>query len=267
VKDKFSHQKHLFPYPQSISAGLAPVNPTSSSPSPLFPPQPQPFAEPRLSTIQPPLSDGTISSASIYNNPTTSLPPLSSPSLADSIFPRDSSVTPASIALSSPGLSINPIIAQLRKMTEWSKQKTLHKKEGKFSHSHHNHGHSHFDLKKRLQKKYKDRSNIEAIILADDDDDQDAELPSLKRVQKHKRKSIDSKEVVAPSDLVIIHPTNAAYLLDPMQVQQTALKKYQINRKDKKMGIFRNEDAIIDRPAPFSFRFGPEDAKPSPYRQ
>jgi len=268
-KNPFDNQKHLFPYPQSISAGLPPpppLNPISSTPYPplsLSSPYPQPFAESR-SSVQPPTEDHYYT-VSRYN-PTTPLPLVSSPSLADSIFPRDTS-TPTSLILSTPSDNLNPIIAQLRKMTEWSKsrQKTsLVKKEGKYGHSQGQHGRH--NLKNKIKKKNKDRSNIEAIILADDDD-QDAELPPLKRVQKFKRKSINSKELTAPSDLIVIHPTNAAHLLiDPMEVQQSALKKYQINRKDKKLGMFRSEDAI-ERPAPFSFKFGPQDAKPSPYRQ
>ncbi|ODM93856.1 hypothetical protein Ocin01_12823 [Orchesella cincta] len=271
VKDPFSSQKHLFPYPQSIGLGLSPVNPSSSSPIP-FPPQTQPFAESR-SSIQPPLAEN-YSPVSRYSAPTTPLPLVSSPSLTDSIFPRDSLSTPASVALSSPGVSINPIIEQLKKMTQWSKtkqtkQNTFSKKEGRYrGHGHipHSENQNRFNLKNKIKKNKKnkkDRSNIQDIILADDD--QDSELPTLKRVQKHKRKSVDSREAFAPSDLVVVHPTNAVYLLDPMEVQQTALKKYQINRKDKKLGMFRSEDAI-ERPAPFSFKFGPQDAKPSPYR-
>ncbi|CAL8072466.1 unnamed protein product [Orchesella dallaii] len=284
VKDPFNtNQKFLFPFPQSISAGFPPpppppqANPISSTP---FPPpafsspfphvsfsSPFPsFAEAR-SSIQPPTEDSYTATTKYYR--TTPLPLVSSPSLADSIFPRDTS-SPASISLSTPSDNLNPIIAQLRKMTQWSKskQKTFVKKEGKYGHGQsqsHGHGnHGRYNLKQKNRKKNKDRSNIEAIILADDDD-QDAELPTLKRVQKHKRKSINSKEVVAPSDLVIAHPTNSAYLIDPMEVQPTALKKYQINRKDKKLGMFRSEDAF-ERPAPVSFKFGPQDAKPSPYR-
>lgn len=67
-------------------------------------------------------------------------------------------------------------------------------------------------------------------------------------------------------DIVIIHPTNAAFLNDPMDGQQSLRRNYQfsqVRRKDK--GLFQTEDAMVHKPAPTSFRFGAEDARVNPY--
>lgn len=203
-------------------------------------------------------------------------------------------------ALSTPGPGISPIIDKLRKMTEWSKQSGFSKKEGKPTPVYPFHGRR-LRVRKRLisgqalpqqsnsikPKQYK--HNIAEIIASNDNEDHMSTSTTNDRTNIIRPRKVDSntsknvglenttpkidyvtkddyedafRSSSPPNDIVIIHPTNAAFLIkDPMESQQTSMKK----RKDKKLGYFKKA-ANADRPAPLTFRFGPEDAKVSPYR-
>lgn len=232
-------------------------------------------------------------------------------------------------------------------MTEWSRSKqslkpqpeisssSLMKKEG-----HQEKVNSSLERKLHLKKRLREgtvggsrpsktksqKNNIEAIILANDDDDtteiitgtkltvqESKDSPRKSRakpvsISKRKRKSRgrkvskelqqrrksqkNQKEQQQPSsqeqqeirprsqdyqlerprnsDIRIIHPTNAALLQEPLEYQQQSRRSYDLKRKDKQIDLFQNRGdsdvaAAFNHEGPISFRFGPEDAKVSPY--
>lgn len=327
-------------------SGLGPFGP-KNAPKIIPPNFSSSVAERRSSSIQP-------SDSRDYAVPPTSQTPNTTPSpqYRQSSTRNTILVSPPQTiyALSTPGPSISPIVNRLRQMTEWSRSKQNQKPEVSQSSVPKNEGRSpnqnqiNSSLERKLHLKKRQReglgvkpkstphkNNIEAIILANDDDDtteiitgtqlkvqESKDNPRKSRAkpvsvvkrkrrprgrkiskglqqkrksqqkqqqeQQQQQRNIEDQQEVRPqrpyqlerprnSDHIILHPTNAALLQQPLEFQQRSLargRNYEVNRKDKQIDLFQSRQdsdvaAAVNHPGPVSFRFGPEDAKVSPY--